>query len=87
MQTEYQTQCGATLWMTAEQAERWNAGDSTEEDYAAIIAVVPSSSRGLPTSDDMPLVKAEQQFPDWYQSMIDGQPVAITQRGLGIVSE
>lgn len=83
--TEFRTQAGATLWMTAEQAERWNCGDSTDDDFQSITAVVPTSSRGLPTSDDLPLAIVEQRFPEWYRSFIDGQNVDITARGKELI--
>lgn len=46
------------VYMTKDQADRWNSGSTTRQDMFSIIAVLPSRDRGLPTSDEMNLAKA-----------------------------
>lgn len=83
-QKEFTTSSGATLYMTDEQAERWNAGETTEEDAAEIICLVPTSEPdrssvrdgevivqpGLPTTWQGSLADCEREHGDWYESRI-----------------
>jgi hypothetical protein len=47
-----------SVWMTKDQAERWNSGDTTRQDMFTIIVSIPSTDRGLPISEEMTLAES-----------------------------
>lgn len=46
------------VYMTPEQASRWNNGNTTRQDMFSIIVSLPSRDRGLPTSEEMSLAQS-----------------------------
>lgn len=47
-----------SVYMTPEQVDRWNSGDTTRQDMFTIIVSLPSTDRGLPISNEMSLAMA-----------------------------
>lgn len=47
-----------SVWMTDEQAHRFNHQQTTAEDERDIIVCVPSSNRGLPTHEEISMSDA-----------------------------
>lgn len=47
-----------SVWMTKDQAERWNSGSTTRQDMFEIIVSLPGTDRGLPTSEEMSLAQS-----------------------------
>lgn len=47
-----------SVYMTKDQADRWNSGNTTRQDMFSIIVSLPSRDRGLPTSEEMSLAEA-----------------------------
>lgn len=75
VQSRYRTSTGADLFMTAEQAERWNDGMFTESDMEDVIALIPTESQGLPTHEEVCLADCEGLYNDWYRMRIEDRQV------------
>lgn len=59
------------VFMTPEQAYRWNMGESTNEDFHQIIVCIPGTDRGLPIHDEVPLIDALDKYPDFVDSAVN----------------
>ena len=57
--------------MTSDQADRWNMGESTPEDFDSIITYVPGTNRGLPIHEEMNLFQAMENHPEVEQLVND----------------
>lgn len=53
-----------SVYMTSEQADRWNMGESTPEDFDLMVVCVPRTNRGLPIHDEMNLFQAMENHPE-----------------------
>ncbi len=72
--SRYILDCGIEITATAEQAERWNDGQSTEDDAKEMIIHLPTrTSNGLPANLDMTIAEYERlldAYDDTFQQNI-----------------
>lgn len=71
MQREYRIGW-LSVYMTSEQADRWNMGEFMPDDFATATVIVPGTNRGLPIHDEMSLFTAMENHPEVEEIVNDG---------------